>query len=126
MENEFVRYSLHAIGCQGGFIASGQKWKQLIKSRGHSFIFSTALSIPVIASTHTAVLVARKEKWMQEAVLQRVKEFLLQTGLEFLIPIILLVIGEKALQVSKHLLESGFHVSVIRPLLFLPNHADYE
>lgn len=106
-----------AVGCQGGFIASSQKWKQLIQSRGRSFIFSTALSVPAVASAHAALLVAHEEKWRQEAVWKRVKEFSFATGLQFLSPIIPLVIGdeEKALQASKHLLESGFHVSAIRP-----------
>lgn len=106
-----------AVGCQGGFIASSQKWKQLIQSRGRSFIFSTALSVPAVASAHAALLVAHEEKWRQKAVWQRVKEFSIATGLQFLSPIIPLVIGdeEKALQASKHLLQSGFHVSAIRP-----------
>ncbi|KAH8974020.1 hypothetical protein BDL97_01G079200 [Sphagnum fallax] len=44
-----------AVGCQGGFIASSQKWKQLIQSRGRSFIFSTALPIPIVAAAHVSI-----------------------------------------------------------------------
>uniref|UniRef100_A0A0C9RNB3 TSA: Wollemia nobilis Ref_Wollemi_Transcript_9000_2152 transcribed RNA sequence n=1 Tax=Wollemia nobilis TaxID=56998 RepID=A0A0C9RNB3_9CONI len=106
-----------AVGCQGGFIASSKKWKQLIQSRGRSFIFSTSLSVPAVAAAHAALLVAREEKWRQKAVWKRVEEFSSATGLHFSSPIIPLVIGdeEKALQASKQLLEAGFHVSAIRP-----------
>ena len=50
-----------------------------------------------------ALPVAHEEKWRQKAVWQRVKEFSIATGLQFLSPIIPLVIGdeEKALQASK-------------------------
>ncbi|KAH9325856.1 hypothetical protein KI387_006034, partial [Taxus chinensis] len=106
-----------AIGCQGGFVASSQKWKQLIQSRGRSFIFSTSLPVPAVAAAHASLLVAQEEKWRQKAVWQRVKDFSMSTGLDCSSPIIPLVIGdeEKALQASKHLLEAGFHVSAIRP-----------
>eukprot|EP01018_Ginkgo_biloba_P002582 Gb_40331 [translate_table: standard] len=106
-----------AVGCQGGFIASSKKWKQLIQSRGRSFIFSTALSVPMVAAAHAALLVAQEEKWRQKAVWQRVKEFSNATGLQFVSPIVPLVIGDEeiALQASRLLLESGFHVSAIRP-----------
>ncbi|AQK47458.1 8-amino-7-oxononanoate synthase [Zea mays] len=41
-----------AAGCQGGFITCSTQWKRLIQSRGRSFIFSTALPVPVVASVH--------------------------------------------------------------------------
>ncbi|XP_021808601.1 8-amino-7-oxononanoate synthase-like [Prunus avium] len=39
-----------AAGCHGGFIACSKRWKQLIQSRGRSFIFSTATPIPISAA----------------------------------------------------------------------------
>ncbi|MCL7034260.1 hypothetical protein MKW94_009591, partial [Papaver nudicaule] len=41
-----------AAGCHGGFIACSKKWKQLLQSRGRSFIFSTALPVPIVAAAH--------------------------------------------------------------------------
>ncbi|MQL80249.1 hypothetical protein Taro_012699 [Colocasia esculenta] len=41
-----------AAGCQGGFIACSTKWKQLIQSRGRSFIFSTAPPVPIVAAAY--------------------------------------------------------------------------
>ena len=52
-----------AAGCHGGFIACSKRWKQLILSRGRSFIFSTAMPVPVVAATLAAVIVAKREKW---------------------------------------------------------------
>ncbi|XP_024461675.2 8-amino-7-oxononanoate synthase isoform X3 [Populus trichocarpa] len=41
-----------AAGCHGGFIACSKKWKQLIQSRGRSFIFSTSSPVPIVAAAH--------------------------------------------------------------------------
>ncbi|KAI4320081.1 hypothetical protein MLD38_033597 [Melastoma candidum] len=106
-----------AAGCHGGFIACSKRWKQLILSRGRSFIFSTATPIPVIAAGHAAVLVAKKEKWRRREIWNRVEDFHAFTGIPISSPIISLIVGseEKALSASRHLLESGFHVTAIRP-----------
>ncbi|KAH8974022.1 hypothetical protein BDL97_01G079200 [Sphagnum fallax] len=106
-----------AVGCQGGFIASSQKWKQLIQSRGRSFIFSTALPIPIVAAAHAAILVAREEKWRQRAVWERVQQFSQATGLHFTSPIAPIILGsaDDTLKASRQLLMAGFHVSAIRP-----------
>ncbi|PRQ57496.1 putative 8-amino-7-oxononanoate synthase [Rosa chinensis] len=37
-----------------------KRWKQLIQSRGRSFIFSTAAPLPIAAEAHAAVIVERK------------------------------------------------------------------
>ncbi|XP_011621169.1 8-amino-7-oxononanoate synthase isoform X1 [Amborella trichopoda] len=106
-----------AAGCHGGFIACSQKWKQLIQSRGRSFIFSTALPVPVAAAAHAAITVARKEKWRRKAIWSRVREFTSLTNMPVSSPIISLIIGneESALLASRHMLKSGFHITAIRP-----------
>lgn len=105
-----------------------------------------------------AVIVARKEVWRRREIWNRVKEFQILTGIPIASPIISLIVGseKKALEasrsvvlsfslinfsekhpdevllliVSRHLLESGFHVTAIRPptvpanscrFVFLPN-----
>lgn len=112
-----------AAGCHGGFIACSKKWKQLIQSRGRSFIFSTAAPVPVAAASHAAVIVGRKEMWRRRAIWDRVQEFRALTGIPITSPIISLIIGseDKALEASQHLLRSGFHVTAIRPPTVPPN-----
>lgn len=112
-----------AAGCHGGFIACSEKWKKLIQSRGRSFIFSTASPVPVAAAAHASVIVAKKEVWRRKAIWNRVQEFQALTGIPITSPIISLIVGreEKALQASRHMLKSGFHVTAIRPPTVPPN-----
>ncbi|KAK9291326.1 hypothetical protein L1049_019271 [Liquidambar formosana] len=112
-----------AAGCHGGFIACSKRWKQLIQSRGRSFIFSTTAPVPIAAAAHAAVIVAKKEKWRRSAIWNRVRDFRALTGIPITSPIISLIVGseEKALQASRHLLISGFHVTAIRPPTVPPN-----
>ncbi|OIW13283.1 hypothetical protein TanjilG_25762 [Lupinus angustifolius] len=112
-----------AAGCHGGFIACSKRWKLLIQSRGRSFIFSTAIPVPVVAAAHAAVEVAKHESWRRKAIWNRVKDFHLLTGIPVTSPIISLIVGseDKALQASRHLLQSGFHVTAIRPPTVPPN-----
>ncbi|GFY84381.1 biotin F [Actinidia rufa] len=112
-----------AAGCHGGFIACSKRWKQLIQSRGRSFIFSTSTPVPIAAAAHAAVIVAKKETWRRQAIWNRVRDFHALTGIPVTSPIISLVVGseEKALQASWYLLKSGFHVTAIRPPTVPPN-----
>ncbi|KAK9148404.1 hypothetical protein Scep_007161 [Stephania cephalantha] len=106
-----------AVGSQGGFIACSKKWKQLLQSRGRSFIFSTALPLPVVAAAHAAIIVAKKERWRRKAVWSRVHDFHALTQFPISSPIISILVGseDKALCASRYLLERGFHVTAIRP-----------
>ncbi|MQM07651.1 hypothetical protein Taro_040494, partial [Colocasia esculenta] len=64
-----------------------------------------------------AVTVAQKESWRRQAIWSRVQEFAALTKYPATSPIISLVVGteQEALDGSKHMLESGFHVTAIRP-----------
>ncbi|KAJ7539695.1 hypothetical protein O6H91_11G105600 [Diphasiastrum complanatum] len=106
-----------AVGCQGGFIATSQKWKKWIESKGRSFIFSTSLPVPLVAAAHVAIMVAQEEKWRQQAVWKRVKQLSDALGFQFTSPIVPILIGdaEQTLAASRHLLRAGFHVTAIRP-----------
>ncbi|KAL3365671.1 hypothetical protein AABB24_010680 [Solanum stoloniferum] len=112
-----------AGGCHGGYIACSKKWKQLIQSRGRSFIFSTSTPVPIAAAAHAAVIVAKKEMWRRRAIWNRVQDFRDLTGIPITSPIISLIVGSeaKALQASRHLLEFGFHITAIRPPTVAPN-----
>ncbi|GMH10848.1 hypothetical protein Nepgr_012689 [Nepenthes gracilis] len=106
-----------------GFIACSKKWKQLIMSRGRSFIFSTSMPVPIAAAAHAAVIVAKEEAWRRRAIWDRVQDFRILTGIPITSHIISLIVGreEKALRASQHLLKSGFHVTAIRPPTVPPN-----
>ncbi|KAH0979230.1 hypothetical protein GBA52_006407 [Prunus armeniaca] len=112
-----------AAGCHGGFIACRQifmlsfPWKQLIHSRGRSFIFSTAMPAPIAASAHAALIVARKETWRRRAIWNWVQDFRALTGIPINSHIISLIVGSevKAEQATQSLLKSGFHVIGIIP-----------
>ncbi|RLN18438.1 8-amino-7-oxononanoate synthase [Panicum miliaceum] len=112
-----------AAGCQGGFIACSTRWKSLIQSRGRSFIFSTALPVPVVASVHAALYVSRKERWRRSVIWRHVQYFASLTRVDITSPIISIVVGseEAALRAGRHLLRSGFHVTPIRPPTVPPN-----
>lgn len=112
-----------AAGCQGGFITCSTQWKRLIQSRGRSFIFSTALPVPVVASVHAALYVSSKETWRRSVIWRHVQYFASLTKLEITSPIISIVVGSEAgaLRASRYLLRSGFHVTPIRPPTVPPN-----
>uniref|UniRef100_A0A8R7TWV0 serine C-palmitoyltransferase n=1 Tax=Triticum urartu TaxID=4572 RepID=A0A8R7TWV0_TRIUA len=111
------------VGCQGGFIACSTRWKRLILSRGRSFIFSTALPVPVVASVHAAIHVSRKERWRRSVIWEHVQYFASLTKLKVTSPIIVILVGseEAAVKAHRHLLRSGFLVQPIRPPVVPPN-----
>ncbi|CAI7832458.1 unnamed protein product [Closterium sp. NIES-54] len=111
-----------AVGCLGGYIACSAPLRDFFASRGRSFIFSTALPVPVVAAARAALAVAAEERWRQRAVWQRVKQLGVGLGVTFTSPICPIVLGsaDLALQASRHLLLSGFHVPAIRPPTVAP------
>ncbi|KAG6556341.1 hypothetical protein Mapa_002284 [Marchantia paleacea] len=106
-----------AFGCHGGFIATSRKWKEWIQSRGRSFIFSTALPIPVVTAAYAAIVVARDEKWRQRVLWERVRQLSAGIGVDLVSPIAPIIIGsaDEAVSASRELLQAGFHVLAIRP-----------
>ncbi|XP_048568097.1 8-amino-7-oxononanoate synthase-like isoform X2 [Triticum urartu] len=116
------------VGCQGGFIACSTRWKRLILSRGRSFIFSTALPVPVVASVHAAIHVSRKERWRRSVIWEHVQYFASLTKLKVTSPIIVILVGseEAAVKAHRHLLRSGFLVQPIRPPVVPPNSSGFQ
>jgi 8-amino-7-oxononanoate synthase len=49
-----------AFGAQGGFIACTQALKSLIVNAGRTYVYSTALTVPVVAAASAALTVARR------------------------------------------------------------------
>ncbi|KAJ1689178.1 hypothetical protein LUZ63_013333 [Rhynchospora breviuscula] len=112
-----------AIGTLGGFIACSNKWKQLIESRGRSFIYTTTIPVPIVAASNAALMVAKKEKWRKETLWKRVNDFRKLTGLDIKSPIISVVVGDEktALSACRHLLISGFFIVSVLPPIVPPN-----
>lgn len=106
-----------AVGCQGGFVACSRSWKQWLLSRGRSFIYSTAIPIPVVAAASASLTVARVERWRRERVWRNVRHLGALLGVRFASPICAIVLGgaEETMGVSRDLLLKGFHVGAIRP-----------
>ncbi|XP_052485925.1 8-amino-7-oxononanoate synthase isoform X3 [Gossypium raimondii] len=89
-------------------VTDSKRWKQLIQSRGRSFIFSTATPVPIATAGHAAVIVAKRETWRRRELWNRVEDFCALTGIAISSPIISLIVGseKKALKASRFLLSS--------------------
>ncbi|XP_052478218.1 8-amino-7-oxononanoate synthase isoform X3 [Gossypium raimondii] len=89
-------------------VTDSKRWKQLIQSRGRSFIFSTATPVPIATAGHAAVIVAKRETWRRRELWNRVEDFRALTGIAISSPIISLIVGseKKALKASRFLLSS--------------------
>jgi 8-amino-7-oxononanoate synthase len=106
-----------AFGAQGGFVATNRRFRDWILNRGRSFVFSTALPVPVVAAASAALDVStndsslRKSLWKHVAFLGRALGRTLES------PIVPIVIGDndRTLAASATLLDAGFHVPAIRP-----------
>ncbi|KMZ58957.1 8-amino-7-oxononanoate synthase [Zostera marina] len=110
-------------GCLGGFIACSKKWKHLLQSTGRSFIFSTALPVPIVAAAHAAVVVSKAEKWRRKALWKNVEQFNHLTKFPVTSQIVSIILEneESTLSASKYLMKCGFHVIAIRPPSVPPN-----
>ncbi|KAH9619179.1 hypothetical protein KSS87_002209 [Heliosperma pusillum] len=70
-----------------------------------------------------AAFVAQEESWRRIALWERVQDFRTFTGIGITSHIVSIVVGseEKSLLASRHMLDSGFHVTAIRPPTVPPN-----
>ncbi len=112
-----------SLAAEGGFVSGSKVLITYLVNRARSFIFSTALSAPVVAAGAAALSVLRQEP-ERVSQLQRkaelVKKILLQGGVQLLssdTPILPILSGsaERALAFSKRLEQRGLLVSAIRP-----------
>ncbi|MBI4970446.1 MAG: 8-amino-7-oxononanoate synthase [Candidatus Omnitrophica bacterium] len=113
-----------AIGVQGGFIAGSRKLIDYLVNFSRPFIFSTAIAPHLCRAAKMAVDLIESEKKLREKLLWKtyaVKEELVK-DLGFNVgptqsPIIPIMIGEveRALRISKALLDEGIFIPAIRP-----------
>jgi 8-amino-7-oxononanoate synthase len=112
-----------ALGSEGGYVAGTSNLIDFLRNRARSFIYSTALSPPVIASAMAALEVLENEPHLKEQLKANVRLFyqgLKDLGFEVLptqSAIIPLMVGDscKALALSAALAEMGVFVPAIRP-----------
>ncbi|XP_040956266.1 8-amino-7-oxononanoate synthase isoform X2 [Gossypium hirsutum] len=85
-------------------VTDRKRWKQLIQSRGRSFIFSTTTPVPIATAGHAAVIVVKRETWRRRELWNRVEDFRALTGIAISSPIISLIVGseKKALKASRN------------------------
>ncbi|MDR3601159.1 MAG: aminotransferase class I/II-fold pyridoxal phosphate-dependent enzyme, partial [Desulfosporosinus sp.] len=110
-----------SIGSEGGFVCGRQILIEYLKNKSRSFIFSTALSPAVMASSIKALELIMNEPQRVQALQENVQFFcqcLREAGIEAdsktaIIPI---VIGDekKAMEISQELFEQGYYISAIR------------
>lgn len=106
-----------AFGSQGGFAATTERVRDWLLNRGRSFVFSTAIPVPSVAAALTAMEVRETEPEIPARLWRWVQQFAERLGRNADSPIIPVVIGgnEETLELSRTLLDAGFHVPGIRP-----------
>jgi len=112
-----------ALGSEGGYVAGSTSLIDFLRNRARSFIYSTALSPPVIAAALAALDVLEEEphlRWQLHANVQFLYRGLKDMGFEVLptrSAIIPLIVGDahKAMVLSATLAEIGVFIPAIRP-----------
>jgi 7-keto-8-aminopelargonate synthetase-like enzyme len=112
-----------ALGSEGGYVTGNAILVDYLRNRARSFIFSTALSPPVVAAAIAALDVLEEEPHLLNQLHANVSQLyrgLKEMGFEVLpteSAIIPLMVGEanRALALSAALAEKGVFVPAIRP-----------
>ncbi len=111
-----------ALGTSGAFVAGTQDLHTYLLNRARSFIFTTALPIPVAAAARTALRIAASPEGddLRDHLGTLVSQLRTLLGLSpnpFTAPIIPITLGaaEDALAASSHLKARGFFAQAIRP-----------
>ena len=105
-----------AIGCQGGFVACSEQGREWLLNHGRSFIFTTALALPLVAAARAAIEVSHSGTY-RERLWANAQQLATALGEDTPSPIVPVILGteKKALAASASLLEKGLHVPAIRP-----------
>jgi 8-amino-7-oxononanoate synthase len=100
-----------AAGGVGGFIVGSRDLIDLVRSRGRSFLFTTAPPAAVCAAGIEALSLVRKADDRR----RRLWENIGMLGAKSPIHTVILGSNERALEASRRLLELGFFVPAVRP-----------
>jgi 8-amino-7-oxononanoate synthase len=112
-----------ALGCQGGFVIGPKTFIELLHHRARTFIYTTALAVPVAAAAVAALDVLAREPAHRERLWDRVarlREWMAaQLGSDTFVEsqIVPVVVGtaEAALALAERLWEQGIWAPAIRP-----------
>ncbi|MBI5048612.1 MAG: 8-amino-7-oxononanoate synthase [Deltaproteobacteria bacterium] len=112
-----------ALGCFGAYAAGSKKLIDYLINKARSFIYTTSLPPSVCAASIAAIDIIENEPQLRQNLWDRVKFFrdgLKNAGLDIMnseTQIIPVLIGkaDKAVQISKNLLDKGIFVQAIRP-----------
>ena len=106
-----------AVGALGGYVATTSEARSWLLNVARSYVFSTALPLPVVIAAREALAVAGREPEIRSALADRVAQLSDGIGMPLASPIASIVLGteERALQASAALLEEGLLVPAIRP-----------
>lgn len=108
-----------AAGGVGGFIAGSRELIELVRSRGRSFLFTTAPPPGVCAAGIEALALIRKADDRRA----KLRENLRLLGAPSPIHTVILGSNERALEASRKLFELGYFVPAIRPPTVAPGTA---
>ena len=112
-----------ALGCQGGFVAGSQSLIEFLRNRARTFIYATALAVPVVAAASEALRLANDDPTLRRRVwrnAQHLHERLSRFGgLRNRAPshIVPVSVGSsrRARELSSMLISRGMFVPAIRP-----------
>ena len=115
-----------ALGCQGGFVIGSRAFLDVVRNRARTFLYSTALAVPVVAAALEAVALLEDDSEPRARLARNVQELHRQLrAAAWCLPahgqapshIVPLVVGgsHQAMRLSAGLLSRGIFVPAIRP-----------
>lgn len=104
-----------ALGALGGFVACDAATARLLRTRARTYVFSTALPVPVVAAIDAALGVDHEP--LRERLWANTRRLCRAFDREVVSPIVPFVIGEEraTMRAGHQLAEAGFLVAAVRP-----------
>ena len=113
-----------ALGCQGGFVVGPQPLIDVLRNRARTFIYTTALAVPVAAAAVAALDLLRAEPHRRELLHDRARRLhesltrlhlpALPAEMSHIIPVVV-GLSQQALTLARQLWERGIWAPAIRP-----------
>jgi 8-amino-7-oxononanoate synthase len=104
-----------AVGTHGGFIATSAERRQWLLNTARSYVFTTALPLPIVSATRAALKAATPA--LRSRLWPNVTQLTEGLSLSDQNPIVPVLLKDEAdtLESAGVLFEQGFHVGAIRP-----------
>lgn len=106
-----------AFGALGGFVATSRRFRDLLVNTARSYVYSTALPIPVVAAALKALELATESPNLRDRLWKNAEQMATGLNHETCGPIVPIILGAEraAVKTAETLLDLGFHVVPIRP-----------